>query len=456
MIHAADIAAWLPQARWFAGKGRGSDVAVHDAADIPGTAVTLALVDVAAGSTAGAHRYVVPLAAGADAAAAPEFARWLVHTVLGGGALAGRHGAFRGHPAGATAGLPAADAAATVAPLGGDASNTSLLVALAGRRFAVKLLRRCRAGIQPEVEVGEFLAAAGWEGTPPLRGWLEYAPASGGSMALATVHDFAADAESAWEHLLGLVSAGGLAGANRARILDVVTLLGRTTAGLHRALGSRSDVAAFAPERPTDGERRGRARDMQAHAMQVFDLAAGRLPTLPATVAAGVRTLLDHRHAILAALGRLDTIGTEAALIRVHGDYHLGQVLVDAGRRRALVIDFEGEPGRSLDDRRRKTSVLKDVAGMCRSFDYLLRHAARCGTGVYRADDLRLLECGFLEAYRASAQGQVWWPADAAAADALLAVYRLDKAVYELAYELTNRPDWVDVPLAALTDTMGG
>jgi predicted trehalose synthase len=115
-----------------------------------------------------------------------------------------------------------------------------------------------------------------------------------------------------------------------------------------------------------------------------------------------------------------------------------------------LVIDFEGEPGRSLEDRRRKTSVCKDIAGMCRSFDYLLRHAARSGSTPYRAADLTLLEATFLDAYRAVAREHAWWPADAATADALLDIYKLDKAVYELAYELANRPDWVEVPLAAL------
>ena len=115
-----------------------------------------------------------------------------------------------------------------------------------------------------------------------------------------------------------------------------------------------------------------------------------------------------------------------------------------------MVIDFEGEPGRSLADRRRKTTVFKDIAGMCRSFDYLLWHAARCGSVPYRAENLRLLEATFLDAYRAVASGQAWWPVDAAVAEALLAVYKLDKAVYELAYELANRPDWVEVPLAAL------
>jgi maltose alpha-D-glucosyltransferase/alpha-amylase len=147
----------------------------------------------------------------------------------------------------------------------------------------------------------------------------------------------------------------------------------------------------------------------------------------------------------------------------VHGDYHLGQVLVvahdtqqlAADHSRVLVIDFEGEPGRSLADRRSKTAAAKDVAGMCRSFDYLLRHVAKSTGRPYAAADLEHLETCYLDAYRAVAVGQPWWPADRATADTLLAVFKLDKAIYELAYELNNRPDWIDVPLAAVEEAAG-
>ena len=134
----------------------------------------------------------------------------------------------------------------------------------------------------------------------------------------------------------------------------------------------------------------------------------------------------------------------------MHGDYHLGQVLVGEHDDRVFVIDFEGEPGRSLEERRCKTPAAKDVAGMCRSFDYLLRHVSKTTGRLYAAADLERLESGYLDAYRSIADGQPWWPADRRHADALLAAFTLDKAIYELAYELANRPDWIDVPLAAL------
>ena len=117
-----------------------------------------------------------------------------------------------------------------------------------------------------------------------------------------------------------------------------------------------------------------------------------------------------------------------------------------------LVIDFEGEPGRTLAERREKTAAAKDVAGMCRSFDYLLRHVAKSSAKPYAAADLARLEACYLGAYREVALGQPWWPADPTTADALLAPFKLDKAIYELAYELSNRPDWIDVPLAAIEE----
>ncbi len=452
MTTAAAIAAWLSRARWFAGKGGAPvSVSIHTTAPIPGTAITLSIVD--AEVDGDRARYVVPLAGNADAAFEPDFAGWLVETVRTGGVLAAARGAFRGHALLSPGDEPLiVGGTATVAPLGGDASNTSMLVTHGRRQFAVKLLRRCREGIQPEVEVGAFLCRdAGWQGTPRLCGWLDFAPAHGALMTLATVHDFAPGCATAWDHLGSLVAAGGLAGPARGEMRAVAAMLGRLTADMHRALGSRSDVPAFAPVLPTAADMQAEARRMTAHAEEVFARAAARLASLPAEIAADLQTVLARRPELMAALGRIATVASSAALIRGHGDYHLGQVLVRMPGPEGFVIDFEGEPGRPLADRRRKATVFKDVAGMCRSFDYLLRHAARSGGEPYRAENLRLLQDTFLEAYRTVAQGHAWWPADATVADALLAAYTLDKAVYELAYELANRPDWVEVPLAALT-----
>ncbi|MFO0423389.1 MAG: phosphotransferase, partial [Planctomycetia bacterium] len=233
--------------------------------------------------------------------------------------------------------------------------------------------------------------------------------------------------------------AGGLAGTHREKTLGIVAALGRTTAGMHRALGARTDREAFAPQPATAASRGAQAARMTAHARQVLQFAAARLPTA-----------IAHPERLLAGLESLAQVPTTASDIRVHGDFHLGQVLVGPDDARILVIDFEGEPGRSLEERRAKTSVCKDVAGMCRSFDYLLRHVARTTGGTYHSSDLALLEQTYLDAYREIAHGHAWWPTERQEADGLLVAYTLDKAIYELAYELHNRPDWVEVPLAAL------
>ena len=284
MIDAARIAAWLPQARWFAGKGAAlASVTVGDESAVPGTGVSLAILDVATAD--GTDRYVAPLAADADAALDPGFAAWLVDAIQGGATLPGRTGVFRGHPAEPGARAPAVGVA-RVAPLGGDASNTSLLVEGAGATHAVKLLRRCRPGIQPEVEVGEFLARdARWAGTPRLRGWLEYVFADGAAVAVATMHEFVPGCVTAWDHLVPLVAGGGLAGARRADILRLAGALGRTTAEMHRALASRPELAAFAPQVATVADRQAEVDRMLANAADVFALATARLPALPPAAA---------------------------------------------------------------------------------------------------------------------------------------------------------------------------
>lgn len=444
MTLADRIAAWLPTARWFAGKGDAiASIDVADEAPLPG-GITLAIVEIVSGAGE-PSRYVVPVdREGRDAALAPAFAGWLVDTALAATSTGAVHGEFHGH---ATAGsTPRGSDTPTVAPLGGDASNTSLLVQTQGGDYAVKLLRRCREGIQPEVEIGDFLACdAAWNDTPRLRGWLEHRGA-GATTAIATVHDFVPACTTAWDRLVALGSEGGLAGHNRGTMLEIVAALGHTTAGMHRALGSRPDRPAFAPEPATAAGRSRAAARMVEHARQVFALAATRMPTaLPRA-----EQLIAKLEALIARLEAVASLPATASDIRVHGDFHLGQVLAAPGDAGIFVIDFEGEPGRSLDERRTKTSVCKDVAGMCRSFDYLLRHLARTTGGTYRPDDLALLERTYLDAYRGIAAGHAWWPSDAREADGLLAAYTLDKAIYELAYELQNRPDWVEVPLAAL------
>lgn len=448
---AARIAATLPGARWFAGKGGViGGVTIHERLPLPGSGgVALVLADVHRPGGESDH-YVLPVdAAGADAAAAPECVTWLLDTMFSGSTAAGRAGLFAGHAVGealAHTGGPSPTVAASatpdglvVAPIGGDASNTSLVVTRGGRSLLVKLVRRCRPGLHPEVEVGAFFAEQSpWDDAPRLRGWLEH-----DGRVIATVHDFLPDCVSAWDRLCGLL-ADPAAGAALDRL---VATLGRTTGRMHVALAARPDVQAFAAEVPSASARSSLAARLAAHAEQVF--ARIRSGAAPPHLADRLASLMAARPLLVGRLGQAATLAAESADIRVHGDYHLGQVLVDATDR-AFVIDFEGEPARSLEERRAKTRAAKDVAGMCRSLDYALRHVARSTGRPYRTEELARLERVLIEAYESVAIGQPWWPADPTEALALVEVFKLDKAVYELAYELDNRPDWAEVPLAAL------
>jgi maltose alpha-D-glucosyltransferase/alpha-amylase len=468
------VAGWIGSARWFSGKGSAAPrVSIDELAILPDGRQGLALVDSQSGGAGGAPetiRSVVPLdlATGLDCTVTPEFAGALVRLTLSGGELHGQQGWFVGRPVGDDRLLGEAGrrwGQVTVAPLGGDASNTSLRidsVAPAGPSIALKLLRRCRPGINPEVECGQFFAeATDWEETPRLLGWVEYRPFEAATpadhVAIATLHAFEPGCRSAWDHCLALVAEGGLDGHS---LRDFARRLGATTARMHSALACRHDLPAFAPRPATAESRRALAAACATHARGILARAFAAAPQSP--VSSRLEALARSSGRIVAALESVAQAGTTAADIRLHGDYHLGQVLVDSTGTRLLPIDFEGEPGRSLEERRAPQSACKDVAGMCRSFDYLARvagrgsiQAAASRDGSPGADAAKPVE-SFLAAYREKARGAAWWPADAIEEKRLLDAFLLDKACYELGYELSNRPDWIDVPLGALEQWLAG
>ena len=474
---------WVPSARWYPVKTEGATGALRllDAAKLPasdGKPAASAAVWLAIAETGGdaAERFVLPLEERpggdpdgplADAAMSPAFVAWLLATVLRGDSMKGGCGAFQGRVVAAGDGRsrpapPVDPASVRVVAIGADASNTSLAVAWGDTRVVVKVIRRCREGVHPEVEVGGFLATSPVVAdVPRLFGWLEYDPGGqgpgGGAMVLATVHEQVDAVGSAWDVMLDL------AVSDWPRCRAVAVSLGETTARLHAALACRRDVPAFAAESWTPEAWSGATRRMAEHAAAVLaKLAAGR-PRLSGEDRATMDGLLARRTALLGRFGETPVHASGTARIRVHGDYHLGQVLVSTAGDRCTVIDFEGEPARSLDERREKTSAAKDVAGMCRSFDYLMRVLAKQGRRGYRVEDVHDLESCFVSAYEAASKrlssgeagGVRWWPDDRAEADRLLAIFMLDKAVYELAYEADNRPDWIDVPLGALASLVG-
>ncbi len=357
-------------------------------------------------------------------------------------------------------------------PLGVEQSNISIVFA---DQVIMKLYRRLRAGEQPDVEVARFLTeTAGYPNTPALLGSVETIGDGGEPTTLAAAYAFEPNQGDAWgvivegleRHLEDLAlhqgeTEGEPAAEDYAFPLDLGGLLGRRTAELHRAFASPTDDPAFACEPLTRAELSAWSKEAQAEAK---DLVArlrkgGELPEEAQGDARRLLALKDRLSDRLKAVARLKPSGARS---RIHGDYHLGQILV--AQDDLTVIDFEGEPGRSLAERRLKSSPARDLAGLMRSLDYAaamgaMRYSQR--PGVDREAIARQARqwrdratAEVLAAYRETIAGAETWPEDRTLADGLLELFLLQKAIYEVGYELANRPTWVGVPLAGLVDLL--
>ncbi|HEX8968050.1 MAG TPA: hypothetical protein VF937_09230 [Chloroflexota bacterium] len=328
-----------------------------------------------------------------------------------------------------------ADRLEPIRAMHGEQSNSSIRF---GDGLILKLFRRLQFGPHPDVEVGWFLTEhTHFLGTPPVAGSLSYLSRDGREASLALLQRFEPNRGDAWTTMLARL-AHVLDGADPAESIEAVRRLGETTAELHLALAS--GTGDFGPEPILDEDVDAWRRTIQDELQMVAAALAQRGVTLE------VGSLLRRADGIGALHGALKA--------RHHGDYHLGQVLErDDGT--FAIIDFEGEPSRPLGQRREKRSPLRDVAGMLRSFDYARMAAVRAGdvrerrrvdtAGAWYA----WARSAFLDAYLAKVrQVPGLLPR---AIDAPLAALELEKASYEVLYELNNRPDWVPIPLEALT-----
>jgi maltose alpha-D-glucosyltransferase/alpha-amylase len=248
--------------------------------------------------------------------------------------------------------------------------------------------------------------------------------------------------------------------------LDTAWLLGRRTGELHRALASGTDDPDFAPEPFTPMDQRSLYQSLRNGARRAFQLLARRESTLPEPVAADIRRIVEAEPQVEARYRSILEARLTAQRIRVHGDYHAGQVLWTG--RDLVIIDFEGEPARPLSERRRKRPALVDVAGMIRSFHYAA-HGTQIHSdqpGVARPGDPAALEpwlafwylhvsAAFLRGYRESAADGVFVPQGDDEFARLLDAFLLEKAIYELGYELNNRPDWISIPIRGITELLG-
>ena len=372
-----------------------------------------------------------------------------------------------------------------------DSSNTTIAI---GERLLMKAYRRMRPGINPELEMGRFLTEIGFPNIAPLAGALEYDSEEGDSTTLVLLQGFVPNQGDAWNFTLDYLkrfltdcfeqpNSIRDAGQNtHAVYLLLAGTLGRRTAELHRALAQSTGDTAFDPEPVTAADMTEWLDQIRDEAKTTFERLKEALHRLaePArslaeqVLGAGIglphagryaslaTQILESRGAASARAKQVEALTPRAKKTRYHGDYHLGQVLV--AKDDVIIIDFEGEPSRSLAERRAKHSPLRDVVGMLRSFDYAahaaLRQATADGTcdrsvlSPYLDDWQRQARAAFWDGYLATAGDSSGYPDDPDQARVLLELFTLEKACYELRYELDNRPDWVEIPLGGLRDLL--
>ena len=485
------LPAYLGLQRWFAGKDAGVTSAhLTPLGELADGRHMLSTVDVETGGET--QRYFLPLSAlwdegaltlsprlpatlaklrrqnrvGAllDGASDEEMARALVDAMREGREVPGEGGTL------VFAGTGIEDLS-DVEPrlLGAEQSNASIAFS---DKVILKIYRRLREGLQPDIEVARFLTEkTEFDATPALLGDITWRADDGTETVLAAASAYVPNQGDAWAFVTeGLVRemetrAQGIDGESRPLTigaLDLGTLLGQRTGQMHLALasGTGDDATAFGTE-PLDAGR------LDALVQETRTEVASRLDSLAQARAEGetaelVEAVLARRDEILARIDRVDTMTPSGAASRVHGDYHLGQVLVAQGD--LAIIDFEGEPSRSLAERQAKDVALRDVAGMLRSFDYALWTALdrRLESGADReatlaqVADWRAATSGaFLDAWRETVGDAAIRPSDPEFETALLDLYLLRKAAYEVDYERAFRPAWLDVPLRGLLDVLG-
>ncbi|MDH2327716.1 maltose alpha-D-glucosyltransferase [Cereibacter sp. SYSU M97828] len=350
--------------------------------------------------------------------------------------------------------------------LGAEQSNLSIAFS---DKIILKLYRRIREGEQPDVEVAKFLTeTAGYQHTPHYLGRAVH-----DQTTLAAAFAFVPNRGDAWSGITDALalelneqetwSSAGDTGVKPRDFdfpLSLGALLGQRTAELHAALETETDDPAFKTEALARDQLAAWASDAEAEAHAMF--ARIEQADLGEDAAPLAQEVLARREALLSRLAAIARIPSDFRISRIHGDYHLGQVLL--AQNDVAIIDFEGEPARSLEDRRKKSSPLRDVAGMMRSFDYaamtvMNRHHQTFGAGADLGRDRietwrRAAQADFLAAYREYSAGLTTLPTDEATRAALLDFFLLQKAIYEVGYELSNRPLWVAIPLRGILEVL--
>ena len=359
--------------------------------------------------------------------------------------------------------------------ISGEQSNSSMLFE---NKFFLKLYRKLEDGVNPDVEVVRFLTErTNFPNVPSFGGAIEYRRGKSEPTVVCLLQSAVTSERDAWtltldsvgryyERVLGRKADLHKQSAPTGALLDELIggiypekakLLGQRTAELHRALASTNDDRAFAPEPFNAMAQRSVYQNMRALLRRNFALVQKKLHEVRETFREEAKEVLAQEEEILAREKRLLDRKTNAAKIRIHGDYHLGQILYTG--KDFVILDFEGEPARPLSERKLKRSSLRDVAGMMRSFQYAAYSAL--WQPAMRTEDVPFLErwadlwyrqmsSVFLQSYLQTTAGAIFVPQNADDLQILLEAYLLDKAVYEIGYELNNRPDWVVIPIRGI------
>ncbi len=350
--------------------------------------------------------------------------------------------------------------------LSAEQSNSSIII---GQKIILKLIRRVMDGINPEVEMERFLTENGYANTPPLLGEVAMVGDDGSGHSMIVAQEFVQNQGDAWQYtqdyLARFIETMGLANKNIHDEADQLSgyrsfarSVGTRLAELHALLAKPSTNEAFAPL-PVNAAQAGLwGQGTAAQLALTFELLEQMDEFAAPEAARAAAFVLENRRAILGLIPALAAAGKGALQTRIHGDFHLGQILVSTGD--VYIIDFEGEPSKPLDIRRAKASPIRDVAGLLRSFHYAAAVAAQAQTPPtpIRPDTplgrfVEEMSAQFLSAYRAvAAAASPRWVADDAAEMALLDLFLLEKSAYEICYEATNRPGWLGIPLRGFAE----
>jgi maltose alpha-D-glucosyltransferase / alpha-amylase len=486
------LPAWLETQRWYASKGEeGARARLGDWAlwESGRTSYMLSLIEVE--GTREPARYFAPLTLAwedreeerakalggaavakvrqqasvgvmADAFADEAFCRAVVEAIGAGREIASAQGKLRFTPTAAFAEVASEDV--NLLPVGRPKAQSSNTVVTLGERMFLKGYRRMRPGVNPEFEVGRFLTEkARFAACVPVAGAVEYTAADGTQMTLALLQAYVPNQGDGWNHTVEYLErflegqrASGAAGRDHGIYLPLMQTLGTRTGELHRALATRTGNAAFDPEPVTERDLAQWKANLRAEAAKTFELLAAHRGHLTSPARDDAAELLERRERLLRHVDGCRLPRGPALKTRYHGDYHLGQVLLN--KLDFVITDFEGEPARPIEERRAKHSPLKDVAGMLRSFNYarwtalrqaLEGHADYERLAPYAEEWETRVRRAFLGAYAEAVRSSGLYASFDDMRE-LLELFELEKALYELRYELGNRPGWVGIPLAGI------